>query len=222
MNTNGYKLVNSRDFSLLWSNLKQKNLESKEDQTITSGNEENSNAFRIHLPHLVPKKSSTQGFFIEDLTESIIKSVERTSIDMSKSCEATRLCHEQSQILREKFKSVYEPKRDKNFKFINEANNFYNEKFLVKTHQAPKFLPQIEYSMRGPIRNSKKRFKQNNQDWMYGLYDAAQAFLHRQLIEQQLIQQQQQQQQQEAKEKPEPGMIVAKKKAAKIKVFIYF
>ncbi len=50
---------------------------------------------------------------------------------------------------------------------------------------------------------------------MYGLYDAAQAFLNRQAIEKE--QQQQQLEQQVAKEKPEPGMI-AKKKAPKIKV----
>ena len=231
MNKNSnYPLIKPRDFSLLWSNLKITNTSTSRSATATATNSINFgkvDSEKINLPHLSINAATN---YIEDLTETIIKSVEKMSIRMSSSSEATRLCHKQSQMLREKFQSVYEHKQDKNFKYINTSNNFYNEHFFVKSQQQDHnhFLPQIEFRKHKAKRKDKsnedenkymkkrkkKKYKQN-EDWMYGLYDAAQSLFNRQLI-------QQQEQQQKAREKPEPGFIVSKRKPPKTKVNIRF
>jgi len=222
----------SNHLRLIWENVKIQNIPPSSSYTSSS-------LPRIYTPNNRSKTTNTNlinisnGGYIEDLTESIVKSLENHLITKSSSSHATRLYKEKMEKVRENFQSgggVFKQNLPPHFKFISNANNFYHDgKFQNKHHPHHHnfTLPHIEYYYSNHNedknnKNKKKRRKRQytntnaNQDWMYGLYDASQAFLNRQAIEQQ----QQQLEQQVAKDKPEPGMI-AKKKAPKIKVNYY-
>jgi hypothetical protein len=227
----------SNHLSLIWNNVKIQNKPPSSSSYTSS-----SSLPRIYTPNKESKTSNTNlinnstrkcnGGYIEYLTESIVKSLEKDLINKSSSSHATHLYKEKIEKMRENYESgggVFTQNLPPHFKFISNASNFYHDgKFQNKhrphPHQHNFTLPYIEYYYSNKNdddnknKNKKKRRKHQytntnaNQDWMYGLYDAAQAFLNRQAIEKE-----QQLEQQAAKDKPEPGMI-AKKKAPKIKV----
>ena len=148
---------------------------------------------------LVP--SSNIGY-IEDLSDSIIKSVEKSSIQLSGSPNATVLSRLESECRRQTWDYIYRQKLDKNFKFINSFNEIKHEKFAYKPLPKRIKLPKIQAYSYGRYRYNQI----NNHDFVYGSgYNYAEDEKKKELEQQQEI------------EKPQAG-IIAKKRAPKIKV----
>ena len=125
---------NSSEISI-WSNLKIHR------NTSDIGFARSSNGLKnATFPNI---KKSTSGY-IEDLSDSIIKSMEKLSIQTSGSPNATVKSKLESEDRRQTWNYIYQTKIDSNFKFINSMNSLKNEKFSYKPSSKRVKLPKIQ------------------------------------------------------------------------------
>ena len=204
----------ANDSHFIWSNLKFNicsTHQQQEHQPQIDSSERNS----IALP-LLPFLRNSSIHQIEDLSESIVRQTEKLYIHLSGASNATYLSKIESQKLRAQFKSVYEKKLAHDFKFISNASNLYtSEKFLHDSNKTDNrrrtFVYNDYFYDDKNSNNKKKRSKYRhavNHDWMYGLYNAAQAAD----LKQNIIEQLHETEIENEKEKEKPlGGLIAKK-----------